>query len=214
MVTRESTQTRLASSLELAFGWGGGEAGLQKVGEESQWYCREPTCPQCGFRLEVELSPRVFSFNNHQGACERCSGLGEEERADEKRLLRHPDRPLPAALDEIFASFLLRLRPSVHKALTVLLHQRGLVETPVGQYASEDRAAILLGEGVDEVTLDLGGGAQVPVTWEGLFPALERWARLDTLGPAAQALQPLFCRGVCASCDGGREASGLELCSG
>lgn len=45
-------------------------------------------CPECGFSFP-KLEPRHFSFNNPQGACEDCSGLGTqdlEERFEDDRV--------------------------------------------------------------------------------------------------------------------------------
>ena len=43
-------------------------------------------CPEHGISIG-DLSPRLFSFNNPQGACEKCTGLGTFMRVDEERIL-------------------------------------------------------------------------------------------------------------------------------
>ena len=45
------------------------DSGLYRI------FSKERACPQCGFSIP-ELEPRLFSFNNDQGACSVCQGRG------------------------------------------------------------------------------------------------------------------------------------------
>ena len=45
------------------------------------------SCSQCGYSI-AELEPRMFSFNNPYGACEKCDGLGVIQFFNEKRLIQ------------------------------------------------------------------------------------------------------------------------------
>ncbi|HNW26685.1 MAG TPA: excinuclease ABC subunit UvrA [Candidatus Gastranaerophilaceae bacterium] len=47
------------------------------------------SCPKCNLSFE-ELAPRIFSFNNPYGACERCSGLGADNVVNPNLVI--PDR--------------------------------------------------------------------------------------------------------------------------
>lgn len=47
------------------------------------------SCPKCNLSFE-ELAPRIFSFNSPYGACERCSGLGADNKIDPNLVV--PDR--------------------------------------------------------------------------------------------------------------------------
>jgi len=204
LVVRESTQSRLASSLESAFERGGGRAALMAVGGEIRWHSLQPRCPNCDFLLEVELTPRAFSFNSHEGACPRCFGVGRQKRVDESKLVRHPASPMPAALDEIFHHFVQRLRLSTYKTLIALLDERSLSELPFNEWSDADRGAILRGEEVTNVILRTDDATEVPVSWEGLASSLERWVELDTLGRATGPLQRLLRNETCSECDGAR----------
>ena len=46
-------------------------------------------CEDCGISL-TELEPRMFSFNNPNGACPSCTGLGFQLIADEDLVI--PDK--------------------------------------------------------------------------------------------------------------------------
>ncbi|PWL77033.1 excinuclease ABC subunit UvrA [Candidatus Gastranaerophilales bacterium] len=49
---------------------------VEKKNENSEIVFNEKlACPNCNISFE-ELAPRIFSFNNPYGACERCSGIG------------------------------------------------------------------------------------------------------------------------------------------
>jgi len=74
LVIKEGADARLADSVETALSQSGGLLiALTDEGEAlfSQHYC----CPDHDISIE-ELSPRMFSFNNPMGACEKCTGLG------------------------------------------------------------------------------------------------------------------------------------------
>ncbi len=50
-------------------------------------------CPICGYSI-AELEPRLFSFNNPQGACPDCDGLGMRMFFDVARVVTHPNLSL------------------------------------------------------------------------------------------------------------------------
>ncbi len=197
-------QTRLAASLESAFGWGSGEACLMVAGEEIERYFRRPSCSRCGFSLTAELSPRMFSFNSHQGACTRCGGLGLEDRVDVGMLFVDPRHKLQEATDPVFLEFLRTSRPSVWKALRELLKVRHLEDSPLREWGDGDKRAVLFGDDVPVVRVPLENGVTVDVAWEGLASCLERGAQLETLGADAPKLQHLFHQETCSVCRGGR----------
>jgi excinuclease ABC subunit A len=95
---RQDLQLRLAESLEVAVNM---TEGIVKVAfmdktEEADWlFSSKFSCPQCGYSLS-ELQPRLFSFNNPNGACSACDGLGVERVIDPERLVHDPTVSLAA----------------------------------------------------------------------------------------------------------------------
>ena len=87
LVVKEEIRSRLADSLETAVGLTGGLALIDVIGAEEILFSQDYACPEHGFSME-ELSPRMFSFNNPYGACEKCTGLGTFMRVD-------PDMVIP-----------------------------------------------------------------------------------------------------------------------
>jgi excinuclease ABC subunit A len=52
-------------------------------------------CPVCNYALQ-ELEPRLFSFNNPMGACQKCDGLGQIQFFDPARVVAYPHLSLAA----------------------------------------------------------------------------------------------------------------------
>jgi len=79
---------RLAEALEMALKLAEGLV-LVQVGEEEMVLSEKFACPRCGISLP-EISPRLFSFNNPQGACPQCTGLGVTLEIDPQLLIPNP----------------------------------------------------------------------------------------------------------------------------
>lgn len=77
IVVKESAQSRIADSVQIALKKADGIVIVDVVGEKEIVYSEKLACPKCNISFE-ELAPRIFSFNNPYGACERCSGLGAD----------------------------------------------------------------------------------------------------------------------------------------
>lgn len=75
IVVKESAQSRIADSVQIALQKADGVAIVDVIGEKEIIYSEKLACPKCNLSFE-ELAPRIFSFNNPYGACERCSGIG------------------------------------------------------------------------------------------------------------------------------------------
>ena len=75
LVVRPDIQSRLTDSLENAIGLNGGLVLVDVVDGEEMMFSQNYACPEHNISIE-ELNPRMFSFNNPFGACEKCTGLG------------------------------------------------------------------------------------------------------------------------------------------
>lgn len=74
---RADLAQRLSESFENALGQADGLAIVAMMDEpcEEKVFSSRFACTQCGYSLP-ELEPRLFSFNNPNGACPHCDGLG------------------------------------------------------------------------------------------------------------------------------------------
>lgn len=75
VVVKESAQSRIADSVQTAMKKADGVTIVDVVGKEEIVYSEKLACEHCNLSFE-ELAPRIFSFNNPYGACEKCSGIG------------------------------------------------------------------------------------------------------------------------------------------
>jgi len=78
------TRSRLAEAVERAMELAGGLVNVL-VDDTVHQFSGNMACATCGLAIP-ELEPRLFSFNDPQGACETCNGLGTLHRFTEARL--------------------------------------------------------------------------------------------------------------------------------
>ncbi|MFH1135028.1 MAG: excinuclease ABC subunit UvrA [Pseudomonadota bacterium] len=75
LVVKDGVARRLTDSVELALRTSEGQVLVEVVGREEMFFSERFACDQCGISYP-ELTPQLFSFNNPQGACPECDGLG------------------------------------------------------------------------------------------------------------------------------------------
>ncbi len=99
LVMREGIRSRLADSVETALSLAEGRLLIVTVprdGDEPREleFSQAYACEEHGISFG-ELEPRMFSFNNPQGACPACSGLGVTRRISPEKII--PDLSLSLA---------------------------------------------------------------------------------------------------------------------
>jgi excinuclease ABC subunit A len=94
VVVAVGLEQRLADSIEQTLGLADGLAVAEDAdsGRETLFSAKF-ACPVSGFTIE-EIEPRLFSFNNPQGACPACDGLGTSMAVDPDLVVPHPERSL------------------------------------------------------------------------------------------------------------------------
>ena len=81
LVLKEGIASRLSDSIETASGISGGVVIVDVIGGDEMLFSQNYACPEHNVSIE-ELAPRMFSFNNPFGACEKCTGLGVFRKID------------------------------------------------------------------------------------------------------------------------------------
>lgn len=82
IIVRPNLESRLAQSIEKALDLADGLMQVQNLSDETiKTFSSKFSCPVSGFTI-TDLEPRLFSFNNPQGACPACSGLGFKQYVD------------------------------------------------------------------------------------------------------------------------------------
>lgn len=101
LVIKEEIKSRLSDSIETATRLSDGVVLIDIVGAREELYSLNYACPEHGVSIE-EMSPRMFSFNNPFGACQKCDGLGVFKEIDEELII--PDKKLSINQGAIKAS--------------------------------------------------------------------------------------------------------------
>ena len=91
---KDGIRQRLTDSVELALKLAEGLVRIGVASGEEMLLSERFACVSCGISLP-EITPRMFSFNSPQGACPRCSGIGEVWFYDPDRIV--PDHSLSIA---------------------------------------------------------------------------------------------------------------------
>lgn len=89
LIMKDEIRRRVADSVELTLSLSGGEVIVDVQDQDAVFFSQEAACPQCGLSVP-ELSPQMFSFNNPQGACEACNGLGTKRYFDPELIVPDP----------------------------------------------------------------------------------------------------------------------------
>ena len=90
----ENARKRIAESVETCLDIADGQIiVIEKTdaGENTEFFSRKNSCADCGISIP-ELQPRLFSFNNPEGACPQCSGIGMTLEFDRELVI--PDMSL------------------------------------------------------------------------------------------------------------------------
>ena len=206
LALRKGIRSRLADSLETALALTGGVAEVDVIGGECMTFSQNFACPEHGISIS-DLSPRLFSFNNPLGACEKCTGLGTFMRVDEDRIL--PNRSLSIREGAIKASGWYYAEGSVSEMYYLGLGKKYgfTLDTPIKEMSTEAVNALLYGTNGEKIemhrTNEFGSGVYYN-TFEGIVENLERRFR-ETSSEWMKEEIGSFMSGVeCPDCHGKR----------
>lgn len=168
---RPDLKQRLAESFETTLHLADGIAEIRPMEDENFHlvFSERYACPSCGYSVP-ELEPRIFSFNNPQGACPSCDGLGIKETFDPKRIILHPELSL--------AGGAIRGWDRRHKYYYDILkavtdYYQFDIETPWQDLSKTQQKIILWGSGKEKLPLPHGRYSDTR-RFEGVIPNMER----------------------------------------
>ncbi|MDF2593887.1 MAG: excinuclease subunit [Clostridia bacterium] len=90
---KEGIEKRLTDSIETIMKLTGGLLIVDVIGAEEVRFSQNFSCPDCNISID-EIEPRLFSFNNPQGACPVCTGLGQRLEVDPELVVPNPNLTL------------------------------------------------------------------------------------------------------------------------
>ena len=206
LALRKGIRGRLADSLETALGLTGGVAEVDVIGGECMTFSQNFACPEHGISID-DLNPRLFSFNNPQGACEKCTGLGTFMRVDEERIL--PNRSLSIRQGAIKASGWYYAEGSVAEMYYLGLGKKYgfTLDTPIKEMSTEAVNALLYGTNEEKIemhrTNEFGSGVYYN-SFEGIVENLERRFRETNSAWMKEEISTFMSGVECPACHGKR----------
>ena len=152
--------------------------GFGSAEDEVLSFSQRYACEEHPDELIPELSPRLFSFNAPEGACEACMGLGSRMVVDPELVLNYNltiseggIRPFNRAKVD---SWWLKCLAAVGQKYGFTLHQ------PISTISPENIQRILYGTGDETYAMKIMGsgkfadGTVYDAKYEGVIPMLER----------------------------------------
>ncbi len=217
LVMSEDVRTRLADSIEIAIALTGGLVAIDIVDGEMLQFSQSYACPEHGVSIE-EMAPRMFSFNNPFGACERCTGLGTFMQVDPELII--PNKNLTIREGAIKASGWYYAEGSISEMYFKALAKtyNFSLDVPVKQINAEGLNAILYGTNGKKIEMtrenDRGYGKYVN-EFEGIVNNLERRFRETNSEWMKEEIQNVMTGVECPVCKGARlKASSLAVMVG
>ena len=176
LVIQEDMKSRLADSIEIASGLSGGLIMINVIDGEDMMFSQNYACPEHGISIE-ELTPRMFSFNNPFGACEKCTGLGVFMKIDPDLIL--PDRKLSINQGGLKASgWAMEGSTIAAMYMKALAKQYDFsLDTPIAELPDEIVDILLYGTKGEKIEIERTneyGTGRYKTEFEGIINNLER----------------------------------------
>ncbi len=148
-------------------------------GPEEWLMSEENTCTNCGISFP-ELAPQMFSFNNPQGACPSCSGLGTRLEVDPQLIVPNPELSLHDGAVPYWGELRKKKDSWAYRCLVSIGRHYGFdLDTPWAQMTPKVRDVIINGSGREKIRFTWsdelrGSHGEVQRVWEGLSKEISR----------------------------------------
>ncbi len=143
--------------------------------EEEQLFSEFAACHRCGISMP-RLSTQLFSFNNPQGACEECGGLGVKQFFDKDLII--PDPKLSLKNGAVAPWGRRGMKTYSGQMLTAVAdHYSFSMTTPFGKLSKKIQNILLQGSGTEDIHFYYQKGRRQMSTekpFEGIIPQLSR----------------------------------------
>ena len=204
---RPDLKQRLAESFETAIVLTDGIAVVSPMDEESaledKLFSARYSCPYCDYSLQ-ELEPRMFSFNNPNGACPECDGLGVSQFFDPDRVVSSTHVSLAGGAVRGWD----RRNAYYFQIIQALArHYDFDVDTPFEDLPTKIRNIVLHGSGDEIIEFSYFGDSGVQKRrhpFAGIIPNLERRYRETDSRIVREELSKYISQKPCTACDGQR----------
>ena len=201
VLVKEGAEKRIVDSLEIASRLSEGIVKVEGEGSAPMVFSQKFSCVGCGFSFP-EVTPRMFSFNNPQGACPACNGLGTQRHFD-LRLIVNPSLSLREGA-------ILPWREKGSSFLNPILeglagHYRFNLDAPFSRLPKAVQHILLYGSEGEKISFTAKGKGQAHLfrqEFEGVIRELER--RGQENGEGAGDFEKFMSVTPCQECKGTR----------
>jgi excinuclease ABC subunit A len=202
---RPDLRQRLAESFETALTHAEGRALAVEIDSGAEHlFSAKFACPHCGYSLQ-ELEPRLFSFNNPMGACQKCDGLGNIQFFDPTRVVAYPHLSLAAGAIKGWDKrnqFYFQILESL------AAHYDFDIALPFEQLPEATQHIVLYGSGREQIKFrylnEKGTRFDRSHAFEGIIPNLERRYRETDSMMVREELAKYLNAKPCPECAGTR----------
>jgi excinuclease ABC subunit A len=204
---RADLRLRLAESFETSLALANGivhVVDLDAAEQKPLVFSDRFACSVCGYSL-AELEPRLFSFNNPNGACPDCDGLGVKRFFDIQRVVAHPSLSLAGGAVRGWD----RRNPYYYQLIQSLAeHYDFDIEAPFDSLPEKIRDIILYGSGNERIqfryTNAKGSQSRWKHAFEGIVPNMERRYNETDSNAVREELGKYQSMQTCKGCGGAR----------
>ncbi|HBN10949.1 MAG TPA: excinuclease ABC subunit UvrA [Ruminococcus sp.] len=207
LVIKKEMNSRLSDSIETALSVSDGLLTVDVIGGEQLIFSSNYACPEHNVSIP-ELTPRMFSFNNPFGACEKCTGLGFFQKIDPDIIV--PDKNLSIREGAIKASGWNTLddKSIAMMYYNAIAEKYGIsLDTPVKNLPDGILDIFLYGTKGERLELKViesfGGGTRYSA-FEGVINNLERRYRDSNSNYSKEEISSYMSEEVCSECHGAR----------
>ncbi len=207
LVIKEGIESRLGDSVETVATISGGLVIVDVIDGEEMLFSQNYACPEHNISIE-ELSPRMFSFNNPFGACDKCTGLGVFRKIDPDLII--PNKELSIRQGAIKAMGW----ATTDENSIAMMYFKGIgqyygisLDTPVKDLPDEVIDTIMYGTNGVKLKLhratEYGGGVYYQ-PFEGIIPNMERRYRETNSEFSKNEIEECMTESPCPDCHGQR----------
>jgi excinuclease ABC subunit A len=196
---------RLRESITTAMNQGKGIMMVLNVEDDSvKYFSRQLMCPSTGISYN-EPAPHTFSFNSPQGACPKCSGLGEINEVDISKIIPDDRKSIRSGGIEPLGAYRNAL---IFWQLEAVAEKYGFtLETPIREIPAAAFEKILYGS--DETfklqNTPLGTSSNYFLSFDGIVNHIYLNLNSEGNGKRSQKQADQYIRKVtCPTCQGAR----------
>ncbi len=200
---------QLYDSIEIALHKGEGVVRISANGDTLSFSTRRK-CFDCGVELPEKFTPKMFSFNTHVGACDKCSGLGVIKSIDPKLFIADTSKSIrqgaigPITKNKVESNWMVSLIKSLGDAFGFTL------DTPIKDLTEEQYQILFYGSDKKFKQVRDVKRRNYAYTYErerefrGLIPIYEGWLSKTTSYWWLNWMEKFVRVQECSSCHGTR----------